>query len=129
MVNMNLKIKTNDGHIEPFNKRAIIKSLLNDHNFMTSELNKSNGIDEDIAGNIAGRVTRLLHKLNLNDKIISSDTIRGLVSTELIEKEFFNLLNVTELVGLRVSDIYKITRGSEDNDNANLTPILRHRIS
>jgi ribonucleoside-triphosphate reductase len=119
---MDIQIKTNDGHVEKFNKAKIVDALLKDHNFMVDELKTTNGIDNDTAKNIAGRVTRLINKLSINGKILSSDTIRGLVSTELIEKEYFNLLNVTELVGLRVSDIYKITRGSDDNDNANLTP-------
>ena len=119
---MNVKVKTNDGHVEIFNKKKIVDALINDHDFMVQKLGVQNGITEEEAKNIAGRVTRLINKLNLNDRIISSDTIRGLVSTELIEKQYFNLLGVSEIVGLRVKDIFNTTRGNEDNDNANLTP-------
>jgi ribonucleoside-triphosphate reductase len=118
-----MKIKTQNGHTEKYNKKIIIDALMKDDLFLTDELKQENGITKDIAQNIAGRVTRIIKKLQLKeDSIISSDTIRGLVATELIEKQYMNLLNVTELVGLRIQDIYKITRGSDDTDNANLTP-------
>jgi ribonucleoside-triphosphate reductase len=118
-----MKIKTQNGHTEKYNKKIIVDALMKDDLFLTEELKQENGITRDIAQNIAGRVTRIIKKLQLKeDAIISSDTIRGLVATELIEKQYMNLLNVTEVVGLRIQDIYKITRGSDDTDNANLTP-------
>lgn len=117
-----LLIKTSDGHVEKFDKKQIVRSLLNDNDFLVN-LGSESCIDLDIAKNIASRVTRLINKMDFSEqKIISSDTLRGLVTTELMERELFDLVNITEIVGLRTKDIFDITKGNEDNDNANLTP-------
>lgn len=119
----NLKVKAQNGHIEYYNKKQITNALLSDDYFLVNILKRENGLSEDIAKNIANKVTRKLAKLEFdNEQIISSDTIRGIVASELIKLELFNLLDITEIVGLRVHDIYDINIGAADNDNANLTP-------
>lgn len=124
-------VKANDGHIEPYNKKFIVSALLKDENFLVNELKRSNGLTEDIAKNIANRVTRTINKMEFdNEQIISSDTIRGLVNTYLIKMNFLELTEISELVGIKFIDLMDIWQGNAFSDNANMNskaPEAQHK--
>ncbi len=118
-----VKIRTSEGFIEEFDENKIVEALTKDAEFLASQNNKINIIDGVAIKKLAKKVTKQIAKMEYNpDDILASDTIRGLVVSELLKLGEFELSNIVEVVGLNITDTYGILTGSEDHDNANLTP-------
>jgi ribonucleoside-triphosphate reductase len=125
-----MKIKNNDGYIDNFDKNKIVKSIKDDIQFA----NKNNiiiNINEDQINKIARTITRILKNLNTNENdVISSDTIRGLVVSQLYKMKEVELVKIVEMIGIRYTDIYKIWLGDAYADNANMNskdPEAQHK--
>jgi ribonucleoside-triphosphate reductase (formate) len=117
-----VKIHTQNGFIEEFSKEKIIAAIEKDTEFLKNHYSKVNIISKDDIKKVANSVKRLVDKMELSDEeILSSDTIRGLVVTELRKLGEIELANVAEIVGPRLTDILKIwgVNGDTVHDNAN----------
>jgi hypothetical protein len=127
---VNMKIKTNDGYIDNFDKSKIVKSIKDDIDFANNN-NIIVNVNEDQINKIARSITRILKNLNLNENdIISSDTIRGLVVSQLYKMNELELVKIVEMIGIRYIDIYKIWCGNAFADNANMNskdPEAQHK--
>jgi len=118
-----MKVRTSDGNLENFDSKKIANALLKDEEFRKLIFNnQSENLEMSHYVTIINNVMDSLTKSCYAEEIISSDTIRGFVVTELIKFGYKDLSNISEIVGLRIADIYGIIKGDGDNDNANLTP-------
>lgn len=122
-----MNVITSDGFIEQFHRSKIVESLKRDLEFAKT-IGATIEIDDDELYKIADSVKRLVSRLD--EDLISSDTIRGLVVQQLIKRGNVELAKIVEVVGLRSRDIWSIEHGSGDWDNANLkpTPETSHKL-
>ena len=116
------QVKNSAGFIEEFDKKHIIDEITKDSDFAKTIYGDSYlPITEENIKKIATRVTAIIKKIEYEpDDIISTDTIRGLVVTELLKLKEHQMADVTNVIGLKYSDIYNIWWGNAFADNANI---------
>ena len=117
-----VNIRTQENFIEPFSRTEIIKALTKDVKFLLDHDGKTSLGEEEIK-KIASKVKSQVTKMEFaDDEILSSDTIRGLVVTELHRMGEHDLANISEVVGPRLTDVMNIwgINGDTIHDNANL---------
>lgn len=118
----NIKVLTRDGYIEKFDPEKIQESLRSDIEFART-IGIKTEIDQKEIRKIVKRVVNKLQKIGPDPgEILSSDTIRGMTVSELINRGEMSLARVVEIIGMRSQDIEGILIGNEDKDNANLQP-------
>lgn len=113
---------TQDELANPFNKAKIRAAIRKDmvllrkygRNGATDNLDNLN-VDE-----VTEAVVRSIKPLFKRMNTIRSDTIRGLVSSELWNRGYIDLAHVSEVVGPRLCDILEIWNCDEAKENANL---------
>ena len=113
------RVRNNQGFVESFDKHHIrndalfCKQIYGDGYVLISEENIKK---------ISTKVTTIIRKMQEfeADDIISTDTIRGLVVTELLKIKEHQLANVSSVIGLKYQDIYNIWWGHAFADNANI---------
>lgn len=124
-------IKSQDGYIEEFNKQRIIDALMRDAKFLAANNGKLNIIDEEEIRKVATKVSYQIESMNFDEKdIVSSDTIRGLVVTELRKMDEHELADIVEIVGIKTVDLIEVWQGKAYADNANIngkTPEAQHK--
>jgi len=112
-------VKTSDEHTLPWDRNAIISELMKDVDFARHFYPAINFTLED-AKNVAKRAEHQVIKLG--EDPISSDTIRGIVTSILVKDGQCELAKAASRVGMPAREFYDVIKGGSDYDNANLTP-------
>jgi len=124
-----MKVRTSNGNIEEFNEEKIRTAILKDQEFLNKLTDKNINLTDNEIELILDNIADILDIYD--EDIISSDTIRGFVTTELIKLGYIELSNISEIVGLRMTDLLNIWNGNAYADNANMngkTPEAQHKF-
>lgn len=121
------KVRTSDDFLVDWNRNAIASELIKDYEF-AKKFYPEIKFDEQVAVSVAKRVETQIKKLD--EDVISSDTIRGIVAAILRKDGQTDLAKSIEIVGIKRTNVNEIWSGSSYADNANLngkTPETMHK--
>jgi ribonucleoside-triphosphate reductase len=121
------KVRTSDDFLVDWDRNAIASELIKDYEFAKKFYPEIN-FNESIAIAIAKKVETQIKKLE--EDVISSDTVRGIVTTILRKDGYPELASAASRVGIPAREFHNIITGGKDHDNANLsaTPETSHKI-
>ena len=123
-------VRSQYGFVEEFSTDKIVDAITKDVIFLKNN-NGNTNITYEVIKKIATKVYKQIEKMELlDDEILSSDTIRGLVISELYKIKEVELAKISEIIGIRVSELMSIWQGNAYADNANIngkTPEAQHK--
>ena len=113
------KVRTSDGHILSWDRRAIVRQLLKETK-LSREFYNIPPITEELAKDIASRVETRIRRMNL--KTLAGALIREITNVTLLEEDHPEWRNISTRVGTPVFDAHLIDVGTgfEAKENANL---------
>jgi len=113
------RVRTTDGHVMDWDRRAIVAQLLKETQ-LSKQFYRIDSITEEEAEGIAKEVEARIKKIGL--KHLSGPLVRELVNVALLERGHPEWRNISTRVGTPVYDAHQIDVGSgfEANENANL---------
>ncbi|RLG31993.1 anaerobic ribonucleoside-triphosphate reductase, partial [Methanosarcinales archaeon] len=113
------KVRTSDGHILSWDRRAIVRQLLKETK-LSREFYNIPPITEELAKDIAKKVETRIRRMNL--KTLAGALIREITNVTLLEEDHPEWRNISTRVGTPVFDAHLIDVGTgfEAKENANL---------
>jgi ribonucleoside-triphosphate reductase len=113
------RVRTTDGHLLDWNRRAIVSQLLKETK-LSKQFYRIDPITEEEAEEIAAEVEKRIKKIGV--KYLSGPLVRELVNVVLLERGHPEWRNIATRVGTPVYDAHQIDvgEGFESKENANL---------
>jgi ribonucleoside-triphosphate reductase len=112
-------VRTSKGVMVPFNRKKIIRSLINEA-----------GIEEEVANEVAFKVEVEIRHMDL--EFLSAPLIREIVNVKLLERRLEDARKLYTRVGLPVADVERMIFGnhkySKENANLQKNPETVHKL-